>query len=202
MMSAAAGVLALIMLFAVGVELFDTPTALIATLLLAVSQVGVAFSQEARHYELLLLLFLTTLYLFVVAQSRRSALAWCGFVVTAVLMAGTHYYGALALVAMILYLAARWRSARIPLGWIAGGAVAWAAMLLPWMMFALGAQVSGASAGGPRRWSVVHWTTVGSTLNKFNNGAVAGIVNTMPRWTFLVGTLSSRSRRSWRSPAG
>ncbi len=186
MMSAAAGVLALIMIFAVGGELFDQPTALIATLLLAVSQIGVAFSQEARSYELLLLLFLTTWYLFVIAQSRRSSLAWCGFVVTAVLMVGTHYYGAFALLAMILYLAARWRSAPISWGWIAGAAATWTATLLPWMIFVF---VSGRSVGAPDRRSVVHWTTAVSTLNKFNNGAIAGLLNTMPRWTFLVGTL-------------
>lgn len=188
LMSTVAGVLALIMIFKIGVSLYDIPTALIATLLLAVSQLGIMFSQEARDYAPLLLLFLTTVHLFIVARSTQSVLLWCCFTVSAVLMVGTHYYGALALLALGIHTVLYWRRAPVPLTWLAGSALAGIATLGPWMAFTLLDHAGQAPPDG-YRWNVVRWTTALSTLNRFNNGAVDGMVNTMPRWTFVAGAL-------------
>ena len=187
LMSVVAGVMALVVLFKIGRNLYDPPTALIATLLLAVSQLGVMYSQEVRHYEVLLLFFLLTVHFYVIARLARSLFAWCCCTIFAVLMVGTHYYGSLAVLAVAVHLARDWRRAPLPRAWLIGAALSLCVALLPWLVFTGAGQIDAVRLAAPPRWSAVRLTTVISVLNKFNNGAVDGIVATMPRWTFLMG---------------
>lgn len=187
LMSVAAGVLALVVLFKIGLNLYDPPTALIATLLLAVSQLGVMYSQEVRHYEVLLLFFLLTVHFYVIARLTRNLFAWCCCTIFAVLMVGTHYYGSLAVLALAVHLAHDWRRAPLPRAWLIGAVLALGATLLPWWVFTGAAHIDAVRLSDPPRWLAVRMTTIVSVLNKFNNGAVDGIVATMPRWTFLMG---------------
>lgn len=189
LMSAVASALALVMVFILGVRLYDVPTGLTATLLLAISQLGIMYAQEARNYALLLLLFLITVYLYVTARLTRSIVVWCCCTVSAVLMVGTHYYGGLAVLALGVHTALEWRREPIPIRWLGGSALAGLAVLGPWMVHTLRGQIGGAGPGGYFRWNAIRLTTAASSLNKFNNGAVNGIVNTMPRWTFVAGGL-------------
>jgi hypothetical protein len=173
-------------MFVAAVRLFDTTTALTATLFLAVSQLAIQYSQEVRCYELLFLLLLATLYFFVIATSRRVLAAWCGCTLCAILMVATHYYGAFAAAAFAAYVGLHRRERLVPLTWIAGAALAGCAALLPWAAFAVKAQASVLVA---RPWNPVSWTNIFGTLNRFNNGAVDGLHSYVPRWTFGVGGL-------------
>jgi 4-amino-4-deoxy-L-arabinose transferase-like glycosyltransferase len=187
LLSAVAGVLGLLVLYNLGRSLYDTKTALAATLLLAVSQLGVMYSQEARNYSLLLLLFSTTVALYAAAVARRSLLAWTSFTVSAALMVGTHYFGGVALAGIGVHLALHWRRAPVPFAWLAGSVLFLLATLGPWIVLTLGDQITGAVPEREYRWSVVRWTTPFSTLNRFNNGAMHSLIATMPRWTFIAG---------------
>ena len=71
LLSAAAGVLSLPLLYLLGRGLFDAGTGLRAALILAVSQLGVMYSQEARSHELVLLFSLATAYCFHIARTRH-----------------------------------------------------------------------------------------------------------------------------------
>jgi len=65
LLSVVCGTLAVIVLYALTGRLFGRMTAAVAALLLAISELGVIFSQEARPYAQFLLLFLCSSYLFV-----------------------------------------------------------------------------------------------------------------------------------------
>jgi len=206
LLSAVAGILALPLIFALTRRLYDASTGLVAALLLAVSQIGVMFSQEARNYELLLLLALVTAWLYWIAMSRRSLPAWCGFTVAAVLMVLTQYYGAFVIIALAVFTVFYWR--RIPLAWVAGTALTAAAALIPWAMFALGEQVSAASDRVQPSYFSIGFSTVAGTINRFNNGAVEGLLQSTPAWTFLAGgvlfggPLLVLLARAFRTPVG
>jgi hypothetical protein len=186
LLSAVAGILCFPMLFLVAKYLYDTSTGLISALLLAVSQLGVRYSQEARPYELLLLLFLATLYFFLIATSRRSAFAWCCCTVCAVLMVGTHYYGVFAIVGLAAYMVLYWRTRSVPLTWIGGAGAAGLATLLPWLVFALPGQVHKVAAFPQPPWFALNRWTLIITLSRFNNGAVWGFYGWPPRWAYAA----------------
>jgi uncharacterized membrane protein len=187
--SALAGVASIAMLFAVSRRLFDPPTALLAALLLAVSNVGVALSQEARNYALLLLLFLITWYLILRVMAEPRLRFWWAAVAVAILTIGTHYYGAFSVLVLAGYVLARRRAARISWTWIVAAVVVGAAVFLPWLAFAFHDQFSQAASGGSAEWpSLADWLLpLFTTMNRFNNGAVQGLHDSAPLWAYAVG---------------
>ena len=203
LLSAVTGVLAVPLLFLVARRLYDTTTGLWSALLLAVSQLGIMYSQEARPYALCLLIFLATVWFYLIAESRRSVAAWCGCALCALLLAATHYYGLFAIAALALY-SVFFRS--VPLPWIAAAAMAGVAAVVPWYYIALGAQLQQASGRAqPSYFAVGPWTVV-SALNRFSNGGVSGLPYPAPRWTFFAGALLFGGPiilmlvRAWRPP--
>ncbi|MBZ5645622.1 MAG: glycosyltransferase family 39 protein [Acidobacteriia bacterium] len=189
LLSATAGILSLPMLFLVAKRMYDSHTALLSALLLCVSQLGICYSQEIRPYECLLLIFLVTLYFWLIAVSRRSSLAWCGCVVGMVLMVATHYYGAFAIAGLVAYTALRWRVKRIPVSWIVGAVSGLGVAMLPWLAVVFAGQLKKVSTQRTAPWFAVNRWTLVSTINKFNNGSVKGLLNSAPLWTFAVGGL-------------
>jgi 4-amino-4-deoxy-L-arabinose transferase-like glycosyltransferase len=187
LLSAVAGVLALPLIFLLARRLFGTTTGLRAALLLAVSQIGVMFSQEARNYELFLLLALTTAYLYWTAMTHRSLAAWCACTVSAVLMVLTQYYGVFVILALACHTALYWRSIRLM--WVAGAAVAGASAVAPWLRFAFAGQVGAASDRVQPEYFAVGLSSVAGTINRFNNGAVNGLLESAPWWTFAAGAV-------------
>jgi uncharacterized membrane protein len=184
LLSAMAGILCLPMLFFVAKQLYDTRTGLISALLLAVSQLGIRYSQEARPYALFLLLFLATLLFFLISTSRRSAFAWCCCTVCGVLMVGTHYFGAFAIVALSAYMVLYWRARSVPLPWIGGAAAAGLVTLLPWLIYVLAGQVHLVTASPQPPWLALNrWTAI-IIVSRFNNGAVWGFYGWPPRWAY------------------
>jgi uncharacterized membrane protein len=75
LMSAVAGILCLPLVFLIAKRLYGMNTALLATLLTAVSQLGIRYSQEIRPYELAFLFFLATVYFFLIATEKQSLFA-------------------------------------------------------------------------------------------------------------------------------
>jgi 4-amino-4-deoxy-L-arabinose transferase-like glycosyltransferase len=187
LLSALAGVLSLGLIFALSRRLFGGAAGLAAAVLLAVSQLGVMFSQEARNYEVFLALTLATALLYWVAFTGRRLLTWCGFTLAAIVMVLTHYYGAFVILALALHAALYWRP--MPWAWAAGAVVAGAAALAPWLRFAFNAQMSAASDRVQPEYFSFDLSTAVSTINRFNNGATSGVLDTAPSWTYPVGLL-------------
>jgi 4-amino-4-deoxy-L-arabinose transferase-like glycosyltransferase len=185
LLSALAGVLALPLIFWLAEALYDSSAGLYAALLLAVSQLGIMYSQEARNYEVFLLFFLTTSYFYWKAFLRGSVSAWVLSAVSAVLMIATHYYGVFAVAALAIFTALYWRN--IPRSWIVSAAAAGGAVLAPWVAFALPGQVDAASPRLMAEYFLVGPASVAGTINRFNNGAVSSVVESAPVWTFLAG---------------
>jgi 4-amino-4-deoxy-L-arabinose transferase-like glycosyltransferase len=184
LLSAFAGAGAIVALYALGRRLFGEAAGLMAALLLAVSQLGVMVAQEARHYALFMLLVLMTAWCFWVAMERRRLAAWVAMLACAVLMVGTQYYGAFVLLALAVVAAIYWRP--LPWRWFAGAAITMAATLGPWFAFAFEGQFRAASDRVQPEYFAMSVSRVASTIARFGNGAVDGLLQSVPAWSFLV----------------
>jgi len=190
LLSVVFGTLAIAATYLLGEYLFGRRAASVAALLLAVSQLGVMYSQEARPYALLLFLVPCCSYLFLLALRTGRAGPWWGFVCTAILVVYTHYYGAFAIAALLVFAALYHKRYRIPVSrWIGGVALA-LALYLPWL-----------SSGIIDEWLHSHkgfmvpstdlpnlrWWTFLTYFNTFNNGRTLGLLTSFPWWTFPLG---------------
>lgn len=192
LVSALFGALTIVVMFRLGRYLFDAATGLIGALLIAVSQLAVMYSQEARPYAMAQFFTACAIYGFVVARKERRRLAWGGFITFAVLMLYTHYYTVLVLACLWLYDMAIGRTHRIPkLWWLTAGAVL-ALTMLPW----LATGVIGNALHSPKTlpagqppWFSTRWSTFIRDVNRFNNGAFDGLLESAPKWSFGVGGL-------------
>ena len=185
LLSAVVGIVSVPLVLALGARLFGSSAGLYAATLLAVSQLGVMFSQEARNYELFLMLTLVTANLYLIAMQRRSLPAWCLATASAVLMVLTNYYGVFIVLALAAYSLIYWRS--IPLLWVAGSVATAALCLVPWSLFALSGQAAAASGRVQPGYFAIGLTSVIGTITRFNNGAVAGLLESTPAWAVALG---------------
>lgn len=107
-LSAAAGVLFLATLYALGRRMGGagggTITGLIAAGLAALSPGLVWLAQDARNQYALVLVFISLATLVIVTPPRKPHVYWTLYFIACVLTAYTHYYGALVLVVHGLYL--------------------------------------------------------------------------------------------------
>jgi mannosyltransferase len=183
------GTLSIVVLYLLADYLFDRRTALISSLLLAVSQLEIMFSQDARMYSQFLFLFLCCCYVFIRAQHERSFRLWCGFIVLSALLIYTHYYGMLVLGALVVFAFLYRRQLSVPLSWWAGGAAAVTLAYLPWLTSGVvqTATHSGKTFSGAHSWWSVHWYTFVTAVNFFNNGKPAGLLRSAPLWTYPIG---------------
>ena len=191
MLSVLFGTLAIPLLYLVARDLFGRRTAMLASLLLSVSQLGIMFSQEARPYAQFLFFFLACWLLFIRALRTRSIRYWCGFVCASILLIYTHYFGVLVLGALVLFAFFCRKEFPIPAAWwLAGGAMILLAYV-PWLtsgIFQVAAHSGKTFSGKNPFWSV-NSSTFFTAVNFFSNGKPAGLLASSPLWTFLVGGL-------------
>jgi uncharacterized membrane protein len=175
--------------FWIGNELFGRGAGIIAALLMAISQVAVMYSQDARPYALLLMLVTCATYFFVVALHSGRAAPWWGFVCTAILAIYTHYYGAFAIGALLVYAIICRRRYRIPAARWWGAALAAAVLYVPWLTSGVVSEWirSPKVTGSAWKWNLVHWFSFATSLNTFNNGRPKGLLEESPWWSFLLG---------------
>jgi mannosyltransferase len=98
------GVLSIIVVYALGRQLFDERAGLLAAFILAVSSFNIRYSQEVRMYSLLVLLGLLSMYFFIRLSRRSTPLTWAGYVISTTLLLYTHAYGLFLLIAQNLYV--------------------------------------------------------------------------------------------------
>jgi mannosyltransferase len=185
------GSLSIFVLYLLAKYLFDASTGLLSALLLALSQLGVAYSQEARNYSQLLFLSIISTYFFMVALRERRRLWWWASVVSCILLIYTHYYGVFILLGLFLFAIFYRRRYPIPRFWWAGGIALVALCYGPWLLSGVVqhnlARGRGSIPSGQVSSLSVHWFTLLTTVNWFNNGKLFGLNATFPWWTFLVG---------------
>lgn len=182
------GGLAILGTYLLGDYLFGRRAASIAALLLAMSQLAVMYSQEARPYAQLLFLMPFVSYLFLVALRTGSARAWWGFVCLVVLVIYTHFYGFFAVASLLLFAVVYRKRYRVPVSrWIGGAALAFV-LYLPWLSSGMVSQWVDSSklTHGPTR-AHLQWWAILSALNSFNNGKIAGVLESSPWWSFALG---------------
>jgi 4-amino-4-deoxy-L-arabinose transferase-like glycosyltransferase len=191
MLSVLFGTLAIAMLYVLTDYLLGRRSALLASLLLAVSQLNIQFAQEARPYAQFLFLFLACCYLFIRALHGRSLKFWCGFVALAVLLTYTHYFGLLVLGTFVVFAFFYRREYTVPAAWWVGGAAVLLLAYLPWLTSGIvpAAMHSGRTFSGRNSFWSVNASTLFGAVNFFNNGKPTGVFDTSPWWTFAIGGL-------------
>lgn len=192
LLSAVFGTLAIGLIYLLARYLFEQRTALLAALLLAVSQLGVMYSQEARPYAQVLFFALGAVYLFACALHEKRGLAWWGFIAAAVLTIYTHYYGVFLVAGLLSYALLNRRHYALPWSWLLGGAALALLLFAPWLASGVIEQALRSPKTRPAEqppWFAVHFGTLASALNRFNNGGLAGVIESTPRLSFLAGGL-------------
>ncbi len=192
LLSALFGTLSVGMIFLLGTRLFDRKTGLLASALLAVSQIIIVHNQEARPYAQILLLVIVSAYLLVRALQERSVPLWWAFVLATAAMLYTHYYSVVAAGVMYGYAFVCRRKYELPLSRIVGGGFLVAALLIPWLAGGVVVQALQSPKIMPETvgpWFQVHWWTLGTTINRFNNGYYFGIDFGTRWWNYLAGAL-------------
>jgi hypothetical protein len=110
------GSLSILLVYGVGARLWAPQEGLIAALLLAVSAHHVQYSQEARHYSLMLFLALLSVIFLLQALEKNRLGLWTGFVISTSLSLYNHYFAFLLLPAALAFgswvIAERWLSYR------------------------------------------------------------------------------------------
>jgi 4-amino-4-deoxy-L-arabinose transferase-like glycosyltransferase len=193
LVSAVFGTLAIGVLWGLASALFNRRVGMLSAVLLAVSQIGVQFSQEVRPYAVLLFLSLLTQWLFLQALRTRQTAKCCATVLAGTLLVYTHYYGVFTVLALFLYWITTYRRHPVPIWWWALGGLGGLVLMSPWIIGGMIAQIRywapHSLHDGAQPWFALKWSTPISTLNMFNNGKFASLLDSAPRWTFPVGAI-------------
>ena len=102
--SAIFGILAIILIYAVGKMLFGTKEGLISALLLSISPMHIWYSQEARMYSLFTFLSLLSFFFFYRAIKDNDKIMWIGFTLSTFLCVYTHYFAFFVVLVQALFL--------------------------------------------------------------------------------------------------
>lgn len=189
LLSVVAGTAAVAATYFLAKYLFDRSTGLVAAFLIAISQVGVYYSQLARDYALSILLTAVCIACWVRAVETRAARYWWMFTVAAILLLYTHYYGVTILGALAIWAVLYRKHNLIPARrWITSVLIAGLAFL-PWLASGVvtAAEHHGAKLVSGNPIAAVHWFSPLSTLNWFDNGKRAGFGERAPLWTYAAG---------------
>jgi len=191
LLSAIFSTLAIAVLYLLARLFFNRPAALIASFLLAMSQLTIMFADEPRPYAQVLLLSLGSAYLFVRALRENRRDLWWWFVACAITTLYTHYFGFFTILGLLAFAVIYRSRYKLPLTWLAAGVAAVTVVYVPWLASGIisAGSHSGRTLSGKAPWWAVHWYTFITTLNSFNNGKPAGLLATSPSWTYLAGGL-------------
>ena len=189
LLSAVFGTLAIVFLYLLAEYLFGRRTALLASLLLGISQLGIMFSQEVRPYAQFHFLALCTAYLFLRAFREGRPLFWWSFVTSAILMLYTDYFSLYLIIALMMLPLIYRGASRLRLWWVLSGGALMFASFVPWLTSGIlhAAATANKTFMGKETYAAVHWWTLVSIVNSFNNGKPAGLRADSPWWSYIVG---------------
>jgi 4-amino-4-deoxy-L-arabinose transferase-like glycosyltransferase len=185
------GTLAIVVIYLLAKYLLDERTARLSTLLLAVSQISIQFSQEARPYAQVLFLSLCSSYLFIRALRERSTLFWWLAISSILLMVQTHYFGFFLLPCLVTFAVVTRKEHRIPGSWWIGGAALIFCACAVWFASGVLREV----LYGPKVAANLghsfsdRWYAPFELVAIFNNGRADGIAAPVVAWSYLLGGL-------------
>lgn len=189
------GTLAIVMIYILAGYLFDRRAALFSAVLLALSQLAIMYSQEARPYSQFSLLYLCCIYLFLRALREKRLRIWFGFLGSAGLLIYTHYYGFLAIASLLAFGFVVRKEYSVSRGWLWGGLSGVALAYAPWLSSGIvseglhGEKMQRLNSMAHLAPAPVHWFTLATAVNFFNNGRPSGLMASSPPWTFIAGAL-------------
>ena len=192
-LAACFGILCIPAIFLLAENLLGKRVALIAALILTVSEFGVSYSQEARPLTQLAFFLLTTVYLFVRALKERRKWLWYASVVSGALMIFTHYYGLFVLLILWLFAIIYRRKYPIPWKWWALSVLTMAILIGAWTVTVVQNhpltrqqlfKADNAALAGR-----VGWQHLGAVLGWFNSVKWFGINSASPLWLLAAGML-------------
>jgi 4-amino-4-deoxy-L-arabinose transferase-like glycosyltransferase len=195
LLSALFGTLAIVMIYVLADYLFDRRAAILSAVLLAFSQLAIMYSQEARPYAQFSLLYICCAYLLLRALREKRLAIWCGFLCLACLLIYTHYYGFLAIASFLAFGFVLRKEYSLSRLWLWGGIAVLTLGYLPWLANGVvreavhGDKVQRLSMMARVAATPVHWFTLATAVNVFNNGHPSGLLVSSPWWTFVVGGL-------------
>jgi uncharacterized membrane protein len=108
-LSAIFGIFAIFITYLVGKELFNQKVGLVASLIAAISQFYIYFSQEARAYSLLLLLSLLSYLFFIKILRHNKTWYYPCFFLASLLLGYTHIYGLLTIASQGFFFLLFWK---------------------------------------------------------------------------------------------
>ncbi len=190
LLSAVCGTLEIFVVGLLAEKLFGQRVAILAGLLVAVSQAKIYEAQEARGYALAALLATLATYWFFSALQGRRAIDWWKFVGASCLMLNVHYYTVFVLLTLLLFAIWFRREYPVPKLWWVGGALVLVLAMMPWL--SSGVMQEALSSWRPSSFPQMNRATAGTVfmiLNWFNSGKWDGATATSPMWTFPVGVL-------------
>ena len=165
-------------------RLFDTRTAVVAAVLLAVNAYFLRYAQEARGYALLVFLVVLASYLLVVAIDGGTRTAAAGYVVVAALATYVHVFAGFVVIAHVIALASSRRD--VSRRWLLGVLGFWGLLVAPLALVLLrqdSGQIDWITTPGP--------TDVVAALAKLAGGPFSAIA-----YLFLCGAAIAGIRRS------
>lgn len=189
LLSVLAGVVTIPLIYALGKNLYDRRTGLLAALLLSVNACHVVYSQEARGYALALLLTVLSSLLFLEGIESPSWSTWVWYALACGLSVDSHFYAGLVLAAQWLSLFALPRR-MIPAKHIAVAIILIAILIFPALLFVL------AQGQGPIAWlPPISWLEVYHTLVFLaaEGGKLAGNLLLV----FCLIALGAAARQQW-----
>lgn len=98
LLSAIFGILSILMVYKLGIKLFDKRAAVYAAFLISISPLHIWYGQEARQYSLAALLAVLCAYFLFLALEKRDNRFWAGYIFSAVLLVYTNYIGIFVLI--------------------------------------------------------------------------------------------------------
>jgi mannosyltransferase len=180
LVSAVFGAITVGVVFLLAQYLFNTSTGLLASMLMAVSQLGIMYSQEARPYAMAGCFSACAIYCFCIAWYERRWLAWCGFIGFAILMLYTQYFTWLLLAWLFFYSIFQRKHSGIPALWWLVAAIAVVIAFTPWLTTGIiesALRSPKTSFKSQPFWFAVDRLTYIRDLNSFNNGNVDNLIN-------------------------
>ncbi|WP_232686903.1 glycosyltransferase [Halobacterium zhouii] len=153
-MSVLLGAGAILIMYALGTELYDSRTGLLAAFLLAISTFHIHYSRVARMYSLFVLLALASWYGFTRLRTRSTS-ASVVYVVSTALLVYTHVFGLFVVAAQYVYVLLSETNAGLDWRRWAGVQAAVGVLTAPWvarLTFHVWALLTGVREGGIISW--------------------------------------------------
>jgi mannosyltransferase len=180
-LSAVAGILAIIMIYLVGRELFNHKVGILSAILLALSESQIYASQEARFYSLLGLMTLISTFIYLRALKKGRWLQFLLLGLVNALLFFTHAFGSFIIAAQAIFFLLYWKKYESErLKWVIGQSLMGISIILALFFSGFGSSgISGAA------YNIVKWIPEPN---------LASIFRTLYQYIFPL-----RHGRSWAS---